>query len=67
MRPPDPGADGADQARIGQLKIAPALPLPVEILDRPSRHVLHEAAVPAAVPLEAVDEMSAKLGLENVG
>ena len=65
--PPDPAADAGDQARIGQQKIAPALPAVVELLDRPSPHILHEAAFLAAAALEAVDEMAAKLGFENVG
>src|SRR6202044_1107241 len=64
---PDSGADGGDQARIGQRKIAPALPAVVEMLDRPSLHILHEPAFLAAVALETVNEMAAKLGLENVG
>ena len=65
--PADPGANGCDQMRIGQGKIAPALPAIVETLDRPSLRILHEAAFLAAAALEAVDEMAAKLRLENVG
>ena len=65
--PPDPGANRSNQMRIGQGEIAPALPAVVETLDRPSVRILHEAAFPAAAALEAVDEMAAKLRLENVG
>jgi hypothetical protein len=48
------------------MKIAPALPAVVEILDRPSALVLHEAAVLTAATLEAGDEMGAEFRLENM-
>ena len=55
-----------DEALVGQMEIAPALPAVVEILDRPAALVLHEAALLAAAALEAGDEMGAEFRLENM-
>src|SRR6516225_485586 len=64
--PADSPPNAGDKARVGQVEIAPAFPLLVEILDRPSAGVLHEAGLPPAAALEAIHEMPAHFWFENI-
>jgi hypothetical protein len=55
----------AYQARIGRVKIVPAFPAAVEMFDRSSLHILHEAAFPRRRARSSRRD-GAKLGLETV-
>jgi hypothetical protein len=63
---PDARSEIGDERTVGQMEIAAALPRPVEVLDRPTALILHEAGVLAPVALELRDEMGAEFRLENL-